>query len=441
MKNNNHCIHLFFSKRVLLLIVFSITLFSCRNEKKIIVETGFIDSLITNYTTPAAIKTNAAEIIFWKNRIDLKNPGIVTESKYAGALMSRFHLSGDILDVKTADSILRKIDTLFNHKEAAPNLSLAGHYILQHRFKEADAYLQKAQAIGLKPYDSYAASFDVDFELGRYVFASKDLSAIRAENDYGYQFRKSKWEHYNGNMDSSVNAMQKAIALSGNDISLQQAAISNTADLYLHNGELQKASDLYIQSIRLSAADLHSMMGLGWIVLVHDENEKLAEKIFRFVQTKTKSPEPLLKLIQTAQSTNDDKVAKQIANEFVTIVSDSLYGNMYNKYLIDLYTGVLNDPAKAEAIAVKELTNRVTPQTYCWYAYSLFKNGKVDEAFKICKEKLSGKPLEGLELYWTGKILQGLKKGYNAKQYFKDAYKNRYDLSPDKVQDLEHLQK
>jgi hypothetical protein len=424
-----------------IIVIFTLTLFSCRNEKQLMVDAGFIDSLIINYKIPAAIKVNEAEITFWKNRIDPKNPGIVNESKYAGALMSRFHLTGDIMDVKTADSILKKIDTLFDHKEAAPNLSLAGHYILEHRFTEADAALQKATTIGLKKYDQYAASFDVNLELGRYMDANSNLYNIRAENDYGYKFRQSKWQHYKGNMDSSISAMQKAIALSGNDINLRQAALSNTADLYLHNGELQKANDLYMQSIRLSAADLHSILGLGWIALVHDKNILLAEKIFRFVKTKTTSPDPLLKLVQTAEATNDSNAAKQFTNEFILKVSDSLYGNMYNKYLIDLYTSVLNQPAKAAAISAKELTNRATPQTYAWYVYTLYKNGKGDEAFKMYQQKVSGKPLEGLELYWIGKMMQGLKKGYNAKEYFEEAYKNRYDLSPAKIKDLETIKK
>src|SRR5438093_12554285 len=110
---------------------------------------------------------------------------------------------------------------------------------------------------------------------------------------------------------------------------------------------------------------------------------------------------------------------------------------MYNKYLIDLYTGILHDPAKAEAIAKKELENRNTPQTYAWYVWSLFANNKKEEAYNTYEKFVSGKPLEGLELYWMGKLMQGLNKGYNAQQFFKAAEKNKYDLSPNKAKDLE----
>ena len=226
-----------------ILAAFSITVFfSCNHKNKKVVDAVFADSLITHYSGPASIKNNDAEIKFWRGRINPANPGIVNEMKYAGNLTGRFHLTGDIKDVKTSDSILKRIDTLFNHKEAAPLLSMVSHCILQHRFTEANAYLQSAIAIGIKPYESYSSLFDVNFELGNYTLASQSLKAIRSENDYGYKFRQSKWEHYNGNFDSAVAAMQKAVLLSDGNISLQQAALSNTADLYLHNGKLEQAS-------------------------------------------------------------------------------------------------------------------------------------------------------------------------------------------------------
>jgi hypothetical protein len=47
--------------------------------------------------------------------------------------------------------------------------------------------------------------------------------------------------------------------------------------------------------------------------------------------------------------------------------------------------------------------------------------------------------LEALELYWMGKLMQSLNKGYNAKQYFTEAVKNKYDLNPIVIKDLNKL--
>ena len=110
---------------------------------------------------------------------------------------------------------------------------------------------------------------------------------------------------------------------------------------------------------------------------------------------------------------------------------------MYNKYLIEVYTGILHQPATAEAIAERELTNRSTPQTNAWYVWTLFNNNKKDKATEIYGKAVSGKPLEGLELYYMGQMMRGSKKEYNAKSFLEASYKNRYDLSPAKIKELE----
>ncbi len=412
---------------------------SCKNEKEIIVPAAFADSLMSSYTQPEAYKVNETDLQFWRNRIDPKNPGMVNELKYAAALIQRFHLLGDIQDVISSDSILFIADRTFNHKESSPNLALVRNSILQHRFKLADSLLDEANKADIKPYDAFATSFDVYFELGRYQLAEAMLQKIADYKDYGYNFRLAKLAHYRGELDSSIAAMQRASVIAGNNIYLKQAALSNEADLYLHSGNLQKADDLYVESIRLSTADLHSLMGLGWIALVHDKNDTLAEKIFRFVQTKTKSPDLLFKLLQVSEARGDSITQKKLAQQFAGIVTQPVYGNMYNKYLLELYTGILNDPAKAEIIAEKELKNRATPQTYAWYAWALHCNNKTAAAQKIYENHVSGKPLEGLELYWMGRYMQAQGKGYNAKQFFKAAYKNRYDLEPSMVKYLKMI--
>lgn len=426
-------------KQIISAFAFLLLFASCKNESKIIVPANFIDSLISNYTRPREYKANETDLQFWKARIDPKTPGLVNELRYASTLTQRFHFLGDISDVITADSILHVVDITYNHKESSPNMALLRNSILQHRFKEADSLLNEAKKAGIKPYDAIAASFDVAFELGQYLLAETELKKIAGQKDYGYNFRYAKLAHYKGQLDSSIAAMNRAGEIAGTNISLKQAALSNEADLNLHSGNLQRAAELYMQSINLSAADLHSFMGLGWIALVHDKNDSLAEKIFRFVRSNTKAPDVLFKLMQVEDARGDSVLQKQYAQQFADVVTAQAYGNMYNKYLLELYTGILNEPAKAEVIAKKELLNRSAPQTYSWYVWALYANDHITEAEKIYQQHVSGKPLEGLELYWMGKFMQGQKKGYNAQQFFKAAYKNRYDLSPGMVRDLEKV--
>ncbi len=423
--------------RFLLFIGVSLACISCNNAKKNIVDSIYIDSLLTNYSVPVTMLENEEALLFWKKKINPLQPGIVSESQYAASLVNRYYLTGAIQELISADSVLRLVDSIYDHKEAGVILSMAHIAQLQHRFQQADSLIYQAVKLGLKPYDEAAAVFDISFELGRYKLAETNLAKMKRPSDYGYNFRKAKLEHYNGKIDSAIAAMKRSIALSENNLHLRQAAISNTADLFLHAADLEKAYDYYIQSLSFSSSDLHSLVGIGWIALVHDHNDSLAEKIFLFVKNKTHLPDPLLKLEQVAEYRNDTVNEKKYALEFESIVTQPAYGNMYNKYLLILYSGILNNPVKALAIANAEILNRPTPQSYAWYVWALYKNNRLSEAEKYYKQFVSGKPLEGLELYWMGKYMAAINKPYNANQFFSLAEKNKYDLSPSMMKDLQ----
>jgi len=409
---------------------------SCKNSNSKLVDKAYADSLISHYTLPRMVADNEKDMAFWKSRIDPKAPRQVNESRYASALVARFHQFGDINDVKQAEAILRNVNKTYNSTLASPFVALTSLAMLTHHFAQADTLLQKAKSLGIDGFTSGTLSFDVNFELGRYTAANLYLKQLKKANDYSYYFRRSKMDHFNTNIDSAISGMLKAAALEKNVPYLSDIALSNAADLYIHAGDLQKAADLYKQCIKLNSADFHSILGLGWVALVHDKNDTVAERLFRFVQFKNKLPDPLFKLYQMAQARGDQILEKKYANEFITKATDTVYGRMYNKYIIEIYTGVLNEPAKAEALAKSELNNRATPQTYAWYAYTLFKNNKKTEGYKVFEQHISGQPLEGLELYYMGKLMKGLDKGYDAAEFFKAADKNKYDLSPAMAKDL-----
>jgi hypothetical protein len=421
----------------LLVTSFICGLAGCAHENRQIVSGVFIDSLIKNYREPEIASSNDSNIIFWQNRIRPELPGLVSESKFAAALAFRFHLFGDISDIRTAEQVNLKIDSDFNGKEAQVALTLARYSILQHRFREADDWLVKARQTGLKKYDELTAGFDVDFELGRYFNASNELKELKSNADYGYFFRRSKMDHLNGQLDSSIHAMMRAAELEENSPYLKQVALGNAADLHIHAGELERAAALYQQCVQMNGADFHSLLGLGWIALVHDQNDSLAEKIFSFVRSKNKLPDALYKLNQMADARGDRALENKFAEAFNRQAGDPAYGRMYNKYLIELNTGILHNPAVAEQIAEGELDNRATPQTYAWYAWSLFSNNKKDKAYTVFEKNVSGRPLEGLELYWMGKMMQGLNKGFNARAFYEAAWLNKFDLSPGIRKDLE----
>ena len=424
-------------KYFIFLVLSSILFVSCKNKNAKIVDKDYADSLISHYKLPAIVTMNQKDMDFWESRIDPTDPRQVNESKYAATLVSRFHFFGDIQDIKRADSIYDTVNRTYNNTLAGPFVALTSTAMLQHHFRAADSLLEKAKKLGVDNFTLNTLSFDVNFELGRYNTAGIFLNRMKRNKDYSYFFRRSKYDHFNGTIDSAISAMMRAATLSEKSAYLEGIALSNAADLNIHAGDLQKAGELYKQCIKLNSADFHSILGLGWVALAADKNDTLAEKLFQFVLTKNKLPDPLFKLYQMAQQRGDKALEKRYASEFIERAANPIYGRMYNKYIIEIYTGILINPAKAEVLAKDELTNRATPHTWAWCAYSLYSNNKHNEAYKVFEQHVSGQPLEGLELYYMGKMMKGMGKGYNANEFFKAAQKNKYDLSPALANDLE----
>jgi hypothetical protein len=420
-------------------IAFLLALFisSCHNVNAPIVESSFVDSLINHYSPSLSAKTSDSNLVFWKKRMDSLPDNFVNGPEYASALASQFHLYGDIHNLLKADSLLKRSNEANQEKEPGLFRTLTSFAMLQHQFVQADSFLRKAIEIEGRSFPNAFTEFDVSFERGYYRNAKQLLPLLRKGNSYGYLFRRSKYEHYDGSLDSAISCMKQAADKAGTNKYLRQVALSNAADLCIHKGDLKEAYNLYIQSIKMDASDLHSIMGIGWIALVQDKNDSLAEKIFQLVRNHTHSPDVLLKLEQVAEARGDSILQKKYADKFVLTVSESIYGKMYSKYLVDLYTTVLHQPAKAVLLAEAEINNRPSPQVYAWYAWSLFCNNQTGKAYTTFKSFVSGMPLEGPELYYMGKMMKGLDKGYNAQEFFKAAYKNRYDLSPAKQKDLE----
>jgi hypothetical protein len=419
--------------RYLFITISSLLVFSCK-QNNLIVPQSFVDSLVSNYRPSTSAITNSGDLVFWKSRVDSLPQSFVNLQKYGAALAARFHIYGAISDLIGADSIMKELAA--KYPEPGYYLSLAGLKMLQHRFAEARTLIDTVISWKSERYAAQMMSFDANFELGNVYEASQILKRNYAPQDYAYNFRLSKQDHYLGELDSAIRHMVKAADLSAGNPYLRSAALSNAADLCIHEGNLKEAAELYMQCIRFNSSDFHSMNGLGWIALVHDRNETLANNLFSFVREKIKSPDPLLKQSQANELT-DLAIAKEYAVQFIKQVSDPAYGNMYNKYMIQIYTGVLPDAAAALDVAQREIRNRATAQTYAWLAWCLFLNGEKEKAYDIYKDHISGKPLEALELYWMGKMMKGLNKGYNAQQFFKAAEKNKYDLSPALIKDLE----
>ncbi|PZP42972.1 MAG: hypothetical protein DI598_16280 [Pseudopedobacter saltans] len=413
---------------------------SCQNNQPI-VEKYFVDSLQSVYTSDSLLASNEQNRIFWGNRINPHNPSNINELQYAYTFINRFKLQGNIQDLDSAIMIMKKVDTTFAHTLSGPLLSLVSASIMHHRFSEADSFYLKACKIGIKEYQRTALGFDVDFELGYYKQAAIYLKSMRGVKDYNYFFRRSKMDHLNGNTDSALSSMEQAVSLAGKSPILQNLSWSMLGDLQVHQGDLEDAANSLKQAIRVNPGDMHSILQLGWIALMQNKDTAIVNKLFQIAINRNHLPDPYYKLYQMAQWEHNSTNAKKYAQQFEQKAALPAYESMYSKYLIELYATILNQPQRAEEMAFAELKNRATPETYAWYAYSLLCNHQKEKVYQIFQQYVAGKPIEGIELYYIGKVLKSVNHGLDAEKCFEAAMQNKYDLSPYMIEDMEKMKK
>ena len=149
-----------------------------------------------------------------------------------------------------------------------------------------------------------------------------------------------------------------------------------------------------------------------------------------FVRSKTKAPDVLFKLSQLADLRGDRSMQKQWANEFASIVTDPAYGNMYNKYLITIYTTNKNDLNKALTIAEKEVESRPTPETFDWLAWVYYKKGDITKAYELIKNNVIGKTFEPNSLLRTAYILKSHGERRKSNKIFKECLTSSFELGP-----------
>lgn len=418
------------------LVIFSIILFiSC--NKQPLVSNKNIDEIVKSSSLSAIEISNNKDIEFWKNRLKTDPRGETNLVNYATTLAARFAIYGDIDDLIKARQVIDSVHKSNTIKNASTYRTLAKFASLQHQFKNAEVLSQNALNLGENRYASELQMFDAAFELGNISTAKTLLKKLKKNFEYAYYFRLAKMHHYDGNLEEAIMALKKASELTNGNKNLEQIALSNLGDLYLHSGDFKSAFENYNASVRIDAADFHSISGLALISLYHDKNHEGAKKLLEYVKSKTKSPDVLIQMINLSQEICDNKQEKIYALEFVEKVSSPKYGNMYNKYLIALFDGILNNNQKMLLVAENELLNRKTPQTYSWLAWALHKNNQDKKALDVYKKHISEQPLEGFELFLVGKLMLSQQKKYNAERYFEAANKNSYDLNPRQRKELE----
>ena len=389
-------------KNIFACISFSLLLLSCDGRGDTDTEFATNPQDYTSFFKGNPIKSYTEalqEKEFWSKRLGKDSTGVGDLGPLAGAYSTLFETSGDIQYLKDAEKVYKKAITVSSVKiQDGYKRALAKNYISQHRFKDAIILLEESYAGISNKHATQLLLFDCYLEVGAYLKAEQLLKSLENINQFDYLIRISKWSDLKGDVSAAIGYMEKAlgIAESRNNTSLKIWANANIATYYGHQGEISKSYDHYLKTLFLQADHHFAKKGIAWILYSKEHNALKASVIIDHLLKNHKVPEYYLLKAEMASYQGDSVQNKKYMQQFFTLADNPLYGAMYNTHKIMALIEI--DPQKALQLAIKEVDNRATPQSYHLLALAELATNQNIKALRTIENYVEGKTSEPMAL-------------------------------------------
>ncbi|CAM3379400.1 tetratricopeptide repeat protein [Aequorivita lipolytica] len=384
-------------------IVAVLALLGCQEKTEKITDSKDYNQYLITTNTPSKDAIEK-DMQFWQERFNNDSTHLMEMSRLSGVHASLFGSTGDISELKTSETFIKKSHDIAARNKDSYLRSLAHNYISQHRFKEAQVLLDSAYAYPDNRKETEMMLFDVAMELGEYNRADALLGKIKDTKDFNYLIRLAKWSDHNGNLDAAIKYLERAkqIAEERDNRSLKLWIYSNIGDFYGHAGRLKDSYNSYLKTLEIEPDNHYAKKQIAWMVYSFEKNTEEANRILDSVMVNHKAPDYHLLKAEMAEYNGNSSEAKKQNDMFLKATENISYGGMYNTYLISLYAET--KPEEALKLASKEITNRATPETYQLLAYAQLKAGDKETALKTIEDYVVGKTSEPKALFHSALI-------------------------------------
>ena len=153
-------------------------------------------------------------------------------------------------------------------------------------------------------------------------------------------------------------------------------------------------------------------------------------RILNSITENYKAPDYYLLKADIADYKGDSEEKEKQLAQYETAVENPLYGDMYNKYNVLLYTDENIKLDQANTIAKIEVEHRPTPESYDLLAWTYYKKGNLDEALKIVDTHIIDKTYEPSILYHVAEIYKAAGKTDAVKPLKEELLASIYELGP-----------
>jgi len=395
-------------KNVFASLCLSLLLLGCngQGDKDVTFTTNPID--YTSFLQADPIKSYAAaleEKEFWSKRLGSDSTGVGDLGPLAGAYSKLFETRGDIQYLKDAEQVYKKAITVAAIKiQDGYKRALAKNYITQHRFKDAIILLEESYAGISNKHATELLLFDSYLEVGAYSKALQFLKKIENINQFDYLIRISKWSDHQGDLSAAIRYMQKALAIANSrkNLALQIWTNSNIADYYGHQGDIKASYNHYLKTLALQPDNAYAKKGIAWILYSKEYNTAQASELIDHLLANHNLPDYYLLKAEMASYQGDSVLSEEYMQQFFTLANNPLYGDMYNTHKIMAL--VKTDPYKALQLALKEVDNRTTPQSYQLLALAQLASNLKQEALATITSFVAGKTSDPMALLHSAQV-------------------------------------
>ncbi|GGD46986.1 tetratricopeptide repeat protein [Muriicola marianensis] len=420
-----------------ILLIILLAVISCQTETEFSSKSSDYEKFLSSESP----KVTSKYFELWNSKIKADSLQLLSLGNVASEYARFFSENGNINYLKKAEKALTKAVEIAAVNRSGYMRALSRNYISQHRFKEALTLAESARDLGSGIRESQSLLFDIHMELGNYRLAERYLDSIRNISDFGYLIRAAKWNDHKGDLDTTIMLMEKAMqkAESANNRTLKIWSYSNIADYYGHAGRIADSYRYYLKTLELDPGNAYAKKGIAWIVFSHEKNGMEALRILNAIERTYASPDHYLLKYEIAQYSGLEEEAALYLDQYYNLVQNKAYGSMYTSHQVQFYIDETTNYQKALELAMQEVNNRATPETYSLLAYAYFNKGELQKAMEIVREHVDGKtyePAVQLRLYEMYRTIGEKDRSVELEKAIVEA---RYELGPSAITKIESL--
>jgi len=355
-------------------------------------------------------------------------------SALGAAFFQRARETGDVEDFQQAEQALnRSLDLNSADFSAAPAYSTMAEVCMgEHRFSDAVTYAQKALSLGSGDLSPFAIVGDANADMGDYeraaiAYSRLDVSGELAADPHNVYVRDSRTSYLkfvSGDTRGAIRLMQSAVA-AGTEARLPA---ENLAWLYYELGEYESqagdvaaANSAYLTALTIHPGDYRAMVGLGKL---RGNQGRYAEAIKLYQSAVAVVPMPMY-VAELGDMYTKAGNSAEAKKQYQLVQYIGLLGHinqvLHNRDLALFYAD--HDIKLDEALTLAHKEFEVRHDIYTWdaLAWTLYKNGKYQEASEAMDHALRPGARDALLFFHAGMISSRLGQPSQAKERLQTA--------------------